>query len=117
MCRLCALAWQAAQWLKPTLLPPPASPRYSLTFFERRLASPFDVGSDPLYVRLPGEKVSLCGLTRSLLGDAPALRDPPSTAGVGGCVSVRGVFPPCLKLAIESTANPSMLLFKVGSQF
>ena len=72
--------------------------KYSLTFFERRLASPFDVGSDPLYVRLPGEKVSFCGLTLSLPGDAPALGDAPSP--VGGCVSVRGVFPPRGRLAL-----------------
>ena len=78
-----------------------------------RLASPFDVGSDPLYVRLPGEKVSFCGLTRSLLGDAPALRDTPSTAG--GCVSVgrAPVFYPLSGLSPEmqgfggSTYRPS----------
>ena len=68
-----------------------------------------------MYFRLPGEKVSFCGLTRSLLGDAPALRDTPSTAG--GCVSVRGVFPPRgrLVLAINRQLWPSTA--KVGSRY
>ena len=30
MCRLCALAWLAAQWLKPTLLPPPLLSRHAI---------------------------------------------------------------------------------------